>query len=225
MDPDINLASVEWATPEKGSDAPYYNIAMQALRKVFLDHGVDESIQESWVCSPLGYSLGQKTIDPKKNHLCNVDRLESATCVNCFFSSTRTARTGAVVQKLGSMRVVKEGSTWDILLDSLGTPLGGGKWMALVGTKKVERPATLLPLKICFKEYLEGVPTQVYLAPSRNVVDTAYISEEWYEWIRPGPRSCLLQSSTSTHGSCHRSSTQHHHLPYYGLCLCRTQKI
>ena len=101
MDPKVNLATVEWAYAEKGSEVPFYNIGMQAIKKAFLDHGLENAIADADVCTPLPYSLGKSTIDPSKNHLCKVERLEHATCVNCFFSSTKKAPAGT----MGSYRI------------------------------------------------------------------------------------------------------------------------
>ena len=232
MDPDVDLATVEWAKKEDKSVVPYYNIGMQALKKVFIDHGCD-AIVDAAVCSPLPYSLKEKTIDPSKNHLCKVERLKDATCVNCFFSSTKVQTTGAAVVKRGSMDVVEKGCTWDILLDSLGTPLGDGKWKEVVKPTKVQRPVSREMGAVCFQELLKDVSTKFALPASRTVQEVPHRSEALREWCRhKGARSSHLLSSRSY--SCSSPGYEdvpgshanlNHHLPYYSLCLCRTRKI
>lgn len=219
MDPDVDLATVEWAKKED-SKHRYYNIAMQALKKVFIDHGSD-AIVDAVVCSPFPYSLKEKTIDPSKNHLCKVERLKEATCVNCFLSSTKTASTGAAVMKRGSMDVVKSGSTWDIVLNSLGTPLGDGKWKEVVKPTTVQRPVSREMGAVCFQELIKDASTKFALPASRTVQEVVHGSEAWREWCRPGTMTSYLMSARSHL----HSSPGNHHLPYYSLCLCRTHKI
>lgn len=238
MDSKVNLATVEWAKKEQSS-VPYYNIAMQALKKVFLDHGCDGAIADAGVCSPLPYYLNEKTIDSSKNHVCKVERLKDATCVNCFFSSTKKTSTGAACVLLGSMDVVEKGCTWDILLDSLGTPLGDGKWKEVVKPTKVQRPVSREMGAVCFQELLKK--WQFALPASRAVQEVPHGSEAWRAWCSPGanPVVCRLLASTPSYlstplGPCSSSGHQdvrgspanlNHHLPYYNLCLCRTHKI
>ena len=245
MDPDVNLATVEWAKKESTGAFPYYCIAMQALKKVFIDHGCD-AIVDADVCTPLPYSLNMKTIDPSKNHLCPAERLKDATCVNCFFSSTKKETTGAAIVERGSMDVVKKGCTWDILLDSLGKPLGDGKWKEVVKpTKVLQRPVSREGGAVCFQELLKNVSTKFALPASQTMQEVVQDSQAWDQWCRRGisvkawgeMASSRARSSDGWSTRSHPCSSpgyqdvpgsranQNQHLPYYSLCLCRTHKI
>ena len=242
MDSGVDLTTVAWATAEKNSQVPHYNMGMQALRKAFLDHGLEDAISDAGVCTPLPYSLNEKTLTPSKNHLCKVERLEHATCVNCFFSSTKKASTGEAVVKLGSMDVVKTGCAWDILLESLGTPLGDGKWKTVVKPVRVQKPTSVKMEPVSFQLWLRDVSTEFALPASRTVqeVQECSVLQEWFRHGSARPSHLLssrvfeqLSARSSPRGSssCRRDSPRgshanpNHHLPDYSLCWCRTRKI
>ena len=150
-----------------------------------------------------------------------VERLADATCVNCFFQSTKTLSTGEAIVKRGSMNVVGKGSTWDILLDGLGTPLGDGKWKEVVKPRGVQQPVKREMGAVCFQKLLEGVSTKFALPASQTVQEVPRDSEALNQWCFPGAKSSggLSSHSYRSGRGDFSPANLNHHLPYYSLCL------
>ena len=58
MDPDVDLATVEWVKKESKGELPFYNIGMQALKKAFIDHGCEAAFAAA---SPRVWQLPNQT--------------------------------------------------------------------------------------------------------------------------------------------------------------------
>ena len=84
------------------------------------------------------------------------------------YGSYQIRENGKDVVRLGSYDVVKKGCTWDILLESLGTPLGDGKWKTVVAatSKRAAQPAPRAAGAVHFQTMLKGVSDKMSLPAS-----------------------------------------------------------
>jgi hypothetical protein len=91
---------------------------MSKLAELVHKHGLDQSVRGPGVCSPIHMRFTKAQVcDPKKVHLFDMGKVLGATCVNCFWQSSRGVEQGSLNEHAGTdLEKIDGNSAWGQIL-------------------------------------------------------------------------------------------------------------
>ena len=94
-----------------------YHIPLDALTALVRQMGLEPSIADIDVCSPVSRFLKEKVIQAKFAHLVELSKVRKALCVNNFWQSSKNLKLGDGAVEAGSLARVQPASPWQAIMD------------------------------------------------------------------------------------------------------------